>query len=99
MSCICASSVLSFEFGTNVAGFAIVLFGAFPMAYAALLPAFYLPFMLMLISLAFRGASIAFSAHAIPAILGRCTAPIMSRHFGFLESVRNALGRLVGSRS
>lgn len=39
---------------------AIVLFGAFPRAYAILLSAFYLPFMLMLISLGFRGVSIEF---------------------------------------
>ncbi|AQV98155.1 cytochrome d ubiquinol oxidase subunit II [Cupriavidus necator] len=42
---------------------AIVLFGAFPQAYAILLPAFYLPFMLMLISMGFRGVSIEFRAH------------------------------------
>ena len=36
------------------------LFGAFPMAYAALLPAFYLPILVMLIALVFRGVAFEF---------------------------------------
>jgi cytochrome d ubiquinol oxidase subunit II len=36
------------------------LFGAFPMAYAALLPAFYLPLLVMLIALVFRGVAFEF---------------------------------------
>lgn len=36
------------------------LFGAFPLAYAALLPAFYLPILVMLISLVFRGVAFEF---------------------------------------
>lgn len=42
---------------------AIVLFGAFPLAYAILVPAFYLPFMLMLVSLGFRGVGMEFRVH------------------------------------
>ncbi|WP_175836222.1 cytochrome d ubiquinol oxidase subunit II [Burkholderia anthina] len=42
---------------------AIVLFGAFPLAYSILAPAFYLPFMVMLVSLAFRGVAIEFRVH------------------------------------
>ncbi|MFM0658067.1 cytochrome d ubiquinol oxidase subunit II [Paraburkholderia sediminicola] len=42
---------------------AIVLFGAFPLAYAILVPAFYVPFMLMLVSLGFRGVSMEFRVH------------------------------------
>ncbi|WP_052319367.1 cytochrome d ubiquinol oxidase subunit II [Burkholderia sp. A9] len=42
---------------------AIVLFGAFPLAYSILVPAFYLPFMVMLVSLAFRGVAIEFRVH------------------------------------
>ncbi len=42
---------------------AIVLFGAFPLAYAILAPAFYLPFMLMLVSLGLRGVGLEFRAH------------------------------------
>ena len=37
------------------------LFGAFPLAYAALLPAFYLPILVMLIALVFRRVAFAFS--------------------------------------
>jgi cytochrome d ubiquinol oxidase subunit II len=36
------------------------LFGAFPVAYAALLPAFYLPILVMLIALVFRGVAFEF---------------------------------------
>jgi cytochrome d ubiquinol oxidase subunit II len=36
------------------------LFGAFPLAYAALLPAFYLPILVMLIALVFRGVAFEF---------------------------------------
>jgi cytochrome d ubiquinol oxidase subunit II len=36
------------------------LFGAFPMAYATLLPAFYLPILVMLIALVFRGVAFEF---------------------------------------
>lgn len=36
------------------------LFGAFPLAYAALLPAFYLPILVMLIALVFRGVTFEF---------------------------------------
>ncbi|WP_434666753.1 cytochrome d ubiquinol oxidase subunit II [Paraburkholderia sp. A3BS-1L] len=42
---------------------AIVLFGAFPLAYSILAPAFYLPFMLMLVSLGFRGVGMEFRVH------------------------------------
>lgn len=41
----------------------IVLFSAFPVAYATLTPAFYLPIMLMLVSLGFRGVSVEFRMH------------------------------------
>src|SRR5687768_3154712 len=36
------------------------LFGAFPLAYATLLPAFYLPLLVMLIALVFRGVAFEF---------------------------------------
>ncbi|MCW8279108.1 cytochrome d ubiquinol oxidase subunit II [Pseudomonas sp. PCH199] len=39
---------------------AITLFGAFPTAYSVLVPAFYLPFLVMLVALGFRGVSIEF---------------------------------------
>ncbi|RQU02043.1 cytochrome d ubiquinol oxidase subunit II [Burkholderia cenocepacia] len=42
---------------------AIVLFGAFPLAYSILVPAFYIPFMAMLVALGFRGVSMEFRAH------------------------------------
>ncbi|RQZ30192.1 cytochrome d ubiquinol oxidase subunit II [Burkholderia sp. Bp9017] len=42
---------------------AIVLFGAFPLAYSIPAPAFYLPFMVMLVSLASRGVAIEFRVH------------------------------------
>jgi cytochrome d ubiquinol oxidase subunit II len=41
-----------------------VLFGAFPLAYAAALPAFYLPLMLMLLALVFRGVAFEFRIKA-----------------------------------
>src|SRR5688572_17422585 len=36
------------------------LFGAFPLAYAVLLPAFYLPILVMLVALVFRGVAFEF---------------------------------------
>lgn len=42
---------------------AIVLFGAFPLAYSILVPAFYLPFMVMLVALGFRGVAMEFRVH------------------------------------
>jgi len=39
---------------------AIILFAAFPIAYSILLPAFYVPAIIMLLSLAFRGVSFEF---------------------------------------
>lgn len=41
-----------------------VLFGAFPLAYAAALPAFYLPLMIMLLALVFRGVAFEFRIKA-----------------------------------
>jgi cytochrome d ubiquinol oxidase subunit II len=41
-----------------------VLFAAFPLAYAVLLPAFYLPLVVMLIALVFRGVAFEFRARA-----------------------------------
>lgn len=38
----------------------VALFGAFPMAYAVILPALYLPLMLMLVALIFRGVAFEF---------------------------------------
>ena len=53
------------------------LFGAFPLAYAALLPAFYLPILVMLIALVFRGVAFEFrfKVHA--------HKPLWSRSFFF----------------
>lgn len=53
------------------------LFGAFPLAYGALLPAFYLPILVMLIALVFRGVAFEFrfKVHA--------HKPLWSRSFFF----------------
>lgn len=42
----------------------IALFAGFPLAYSIILPAFYLPFILMLLSLVFRGMSLEFQSHS-----------------------------------
>ncbi|MBU9589658.1 cytochrome d ubiquinol oxidase subunit II [Burkholderia multivorans] len=42
---------------------AIVLFGAFPLAYSILVPACYIPFMVMLVALGFRGVAMEFRFH------------------------------------
>ncbi|HEV2581425.1 MAG TPA: cytochrome d ubiquinol oxidase subunit II [Ktedonobacteraceae bacterium] len=42
----------------------ISLFAGFPLAYSIILPAFYLPFILMLLSLVFRGMSLEFQSHS-----------------------------------
>ena len=41
------------------------LFGAFPLAYATLLPAFYQPLLVMLIALVFRGVAFEFRAQEL----------------------------------
>lgn len=42
----------------------IALFAGFPLAYSIILPAFYVPFILMLLSLVFRGMSLEFQSHS-----------------------------------
>jgi cytochrome d ubiquinol oxidase subunit II len=42
----------------------VVLWGAFPLAYATLLPAFYIPVCVMLVGLIFRGVAFEFRVHA-----------------------------------
>ena len=50
-----------------------MLFGAFPIFYSVILPALYIPILLMLVGLGFRGVAFVFRANSRqPAIWSRC---------------------------
>ncbi len=61
----------------------VELFGGFPLAYSTLLPALYIPLILMLFALIFRGISIEFQSQS----------PVYARRWGFVF----ALGSLIAA--
>jgi hypothetical protein len=58
------------------------LLAAFPVAYAILLPAFYLPIILMLLALGFRGVSVQFRVQSSSiVVLGGLMQGVQNQHF------------------
>src|SRR5512147_934018 len=83
------------------------LFAAFPKAYAALMPALYVPIVLMLIALIFRGVAFEFRAHGrktgkrfwTAAFAGGSIAAALAQGFvlgGFIQGVRLENGAFAG---
>jgi cytochrome d ubiquinol oxidase subunit II len=86
---------------------AIAVFAAFPAAYGILLPAFYIPLVLMLLALGLRGVSFEFryqvdkgrSAWDVLFAVGSVVAPLMQGLVvgGLLQGVRVKEGQFAGS--